>query len=120
MSDSKVCAPLLDQLVETVEKGRGIRLDEVEIGKALIVETLNTVYTIHILNPQQGDVTVSGGKFFPEPIFCKLSGSTLGSMLITLYVAFGFCLEFRQTSGEVITTTPVQSISFSSPNRLAN
>jgi len=69
---------LLDGFTDAVEKNQGIGLREVGVGVILIVETQNSTYTIHVINPLTREVRVTGGTCFSDSETCKLSGATLG------------------------------------------
>lgn len=101
----------LDGFVDAVEKNQGIGLGEIGAGRTLIVETRNSTYTIHVTNPTKGEVVVTGGKFFPVPEACILSGATWGGANLKMrWVGIGMHMEFHKSS-ERITTSPVKTIS---------
>ena len=109
--------PTLDAFVEAVEKNGGVSLKEIGEGRTLVVETQNSTYTINIIEPLTGKVTVHGGKSFPEQEECTLSGSTFGgSMLKMNWIGLGMNMEFHRGEKGVTTTSPVHKISIVAPS----
>lgn len=109
----------LDGFTDMVNKNEGLHLTEIDAGKTVIVKTENSTYTILVLDPFKGEVVVTGGKFFPEPKRCILSGSSLGGALLkTRWIGMGMRLEFysrdeASTDSDIfpLVTSTVQSIS---------
>lgn len=103
---------ILDNFVDVVTKNQGISLEEVGAGRALIVETQNSTYTIDILN-SDGTVLVIGGTHFPNLEVCILLGSTVGNSLLKMrWIGLGMCMEFHKSNGQRIITSSVKTISF--------
>jgi hypothetical protein len=89
----------------------GVRLQDLEPGSTLRVDTDNTCYEIVVL---QGDsVYLSGHPLYcPQPVLVTISGSTWGgSMLKVGFIGRGMCLEFRHPAfPKPIVTSVIQEI----------
>ncbi len=99
-----------DAIAESELNG-GVNLQQLEIGKRLIIKTRNTTYTVE----KTGDrlYTIYGNaRFCPSPTPCYIHGSTFGgSMLKIDYVGIDMCLEFRLLEGkETVTTSRIQEV----------
>lgn len=75
------------------ELAGGADIDKLPVGKKLMVQTQNTLYTIE---RREDGVYISGNKrYCPEPTKCHINGSTWGGSMIKVgYVGVGMYLEF--------------------------
>lgn len=93
----------------------GVQVDELPPLEQLVVETRNNTYEITVLDPQNGEVMVRGGRFFPQPTRAWVAGCSLGGSFLKLRgIYVGFCLELSR-NGETIVTTRVRAIAGSPP-----
>jgi hypothetical protein len=90
----------------------GARLDELAVGKKLVVRTKNTVYTIE----RRGDGLYIQGhpKYCPVPVKCRIPGSVYsreGSMLRMNFIGRGMFMEFRTDEHpSPIVTSEIQEV----------
>ena len=99
----------LDDLTCGADKLKAVRKSELNPGDVLIVRTVNTTYTIRVV--EEHAFLVSGGWFDNNrlsPMKTTIVGCTWGGSAVKhdLVAACGLCLEF----GNQIVTTPIQSI----------
>jgi hypothetical protein len=75
------------------ELSGGAYIEKLAVGKKLLVQTRNTLYTIE---RREDGLYISGSaRFCPEPRKCVISGSTFGgSMLRMGYIGVGMYMEF--------------------------
>jgi hypothetical protein len=89
----------------------GLQVPALAPLERLIVRTCNTVYEVIVRDPWRAEVTVRGGRFFPEFTRAWLDGSSLGGSFLKRHgIYVGFRLEVR-TEDQVIVTSPVCEIS---------
>jgi|SRR3989344_1383589 len=101
----------LDGFGEFVDKEQGIFIKDIPLNTILEIRTLNSVYTLMVLDAVKREVLMKGGEFLPELAKCTFSGSTFGGKNIrTGWIGIRMCMEFRINSGKTITTSWVQSI----------
>ena len=83
----------------------GVFLDKVAVGKKLLVQTKNTLYTIE---RREDGLYISGNaKYCPDPTKCSIPGSNFGgSMLKMNFVGRGMYMEFHTDAhpGVVVTS----------------
>ena len=92
------------------ELAGGADLDKLAVGRKLLVQTQNTLYTIE---RREDGLYISGNKrFCPEPTKCRIPGSNFGgSMLKMNYVGVGMYMEFFVPENpRVIVTSEIQSV----------
>lgn len=90
----------------------GLQIEALSPGDRLVVQTANGDYDITVLAPEARQVIVQGQPAFPEPVNACLDGCSLEGAFQRLgSVAVGYALEFRTTSG-IVVTKPVKSIGF--------
>jgi len=94
----------LETLVEHAGRLDGIRKSDLQSGDWILVNTLNSLYSIHVLG--EGLYCVSGGWFDRKglaPATLTINGCTWGGRAIKadMVAAPGLCLEF---GNDVITT----------------
>ncbi len=63
----------------------GVQVDELPPLEAVEVQTRNTRYQIVVVDGRNGEVLVTGGRFFPVATRARVNGCTLG----------GSCLKWR-------------------------
>jgi hypothetical protein len=116
MSDNNlVCAATLSGLVDVLADIECVRLRDVPPSTTLLVRTVNSQYRVVIT--QEGNVSVQGGAFFPEPTAASLDGASIGgSSLRVGYICVGLLVEIR-AGGRRIVTSPVRSIAVVPPPR---
>jgi hypothetical protein len=104
-----VGAHCLDALVKQAERLEGVRKADLRGGDWILVNTLNSLYSIYVLG--DGNYRVSGGWFDREgkaPATITINGCTWGGHAIKsdMVAACGLCLEF----GNWVITTRIQGI----------
>ena len=105
-----------DAIIESELNG-GVDLSKLEIGKKVIVRTLNTTYTIEKLGDKKYTIYGSS-KYCPSPTLASIPGSTFGGSMLKLdYIGIGMFLEFSLYGGNirpgqypVITTSQIQEV----------
>lgn len=87
----------------------GVSLRVLNPRDTIHARTRNSDYRIVLVDPEQGKVTVQGGRFFSEPVTAVVSGSTLGGCMLKLgWLGLGLRIEIC-AHGQRIVTSPVQS-----------
>lgn len=75
------------------EELSGIDVTKINPGERVVVETVNSTYTITIYEDK---MTVEGGKYFPEPTEAALVGSTFGGTAMKLgWIGYNMNMEFH-------------------------
>lgn len=98
-----------DAIAES-ELAGGADLKKLAVGKKLLVQTRNTLYTIE---RREDSLYISGNaRFCPEPVKCSIPGSNFGgSMLKMNYVGVGMYMEFYvEGNPRVIVTSEIQEV----------
>lgn len=92
------------------EADGGVSLKSLAVGKALLVQTKNTLYRIE--KRGESEFYISGNqRFCPEPTKTSIHGSTWGgSMLKVGFVGIGMRLEFSVEGHRAITTSVISSV----------
>jgi hypothetical protein len=97
------------QIARKVEEQRrlgGINMTKLETGNRVEVKTLNSVYTMTLL--ENGNIMVHGGEHIPEPVEARLIGSTWGTPLIKQnWIGKGMRMEIVY-DGKKLLTSAVQ------------
>jgi hypothetical protein len=92
----------------------GVQIESMPDFSRIEVQTRNTIYEITVIDGPAREVTVRGGRFFPETTAARLAGSSLGSSFLKVGGIYpGFNLEIC-AGGSTIMTTSVQSIRINS------
>jgi hypothetical protein len=99
----------LEAIVEKSKQLKQVRKADLQFGDWVIVETLNSVYSMRVV--EGGAYLVSGGWFDHNglsPMKTTISGCTWGGSIIKMDIvaACGLCLEF----GNRVMTSPIQKI----------
>lgn len=99
----------LDAIIARSEQLKQVRKADLRFGDWLIVVTLNSVYSIRVI--ENGYYLVSGGWFDREglsPMTTTIAGCTWGGSIIKVDIAAacGLCLEF----GNRVVTSLIQKI----------
>ena len=77
----------------------------------LTIRTVNSTYELVVVTPDNAEVAVRGGPFFPSFVRVYLAGSSLGGSFLKMRsIHVGFRLEISAAVG-VILTSPVRSVS---------
>ena len=88
----------------------GVQVDELPAFETIEVKTRNTVYTLVIVDGRNGEVLVTGGRFFPVATRVRVNGCTLGGSCLKWRGVYpGFLMEL-QVGNEVIVTTRVRTV----------
>ena len=88
----------------------GVQVDELPAFETIQVKTRNTVYTLVVVDGRNGEVLVTGGRFFPVATRVRVNGCTLGGSCLKWRGVYpGFLMEL-QVGNEVIVTTRVRSV----------
>jgi hypothetical protein len=74
----------LDGFAEISGSLDGVSLRVLRPRDTIHARTRNSDYRIVLVDPEQGKVTVQGGRFFNEPVAAVVSGSTLGGCMLKL------------------------------------
>ena len=94
-SDGKYGVPL-ENAVAFAAQQRGLRVEDLAVGDAVTVETINSVYALRVLDPAARKVLAAGnGKHFPTPVETYVNGSSMtgtGSMVRLGWIGAGFPL----------------------------
>lgn len=89
----------------------GVQVDELAPFEAIEIQTRNTRYEIVVVDGRNGEVLVTGGRFFPVATRVRVNGCTLGGSCLKWRGVYpGFLMEL-QVGNEVIVTTRVRSVS---------
>lgn len=100
-----------DKLNTGIQKSEilgGAHLNELKIGRKLIIKTLNSTYVLE--RREDGDYLSGGNITIPEKV--SVSGSTFGgSALKAGFIGRGMCMEVRFLNpSDVVTTSFVREI----------
>ena len=88
----------------------GVQVDELPPLEAVEVQTRNTRYQIVVVDGRNGEVLVTGGRFFPVATRARVNGCTLGGSCLKWRGVYpGFLMEL-QVGAEVVITTRVRSV----------
>jgi hypothetical protein len=88
----------------------GVQVDELPPLEAVEVQTRNTRYQIVVVDGRNGDVLVTGGRFFPVPTRARVNGCTLGGSCLKWRGVYpGFLMEL-QVGADVVITTRVRTV----------
>ena len=88
----------------------GVQVDELPPFETIEVRTRNTVSTLVVVDGRNGEVLVTGGRFFPVATRVRVNGCTLGGSCLKWRGVYpGFLMEL-QVGNEVIVTTRVRSV----------
>jgi len=92
------------------ELAGGAYVDRLAVGKKLLVQTRNTLYTIE--RREDGLYIQGNEKYCPTPTKCTIPGSNFGgSMLKMNFVGRGMYMEFHTDEHPTrITTSEVQEV----------
>ena len=100
----------LDNFAMRVDAQDGIDIHHLEAGTTLVVGTRHSVYRLTVIDGQEEQVLVQGGRLFDEPTPARLCGATAGgSALKTGWVAVGLKMELF-VGGMPVRTSAVRSI----------
>lgn len=115
MSDAKVVrAATLDRFVDVVDHIEGVHLRHLPPLTTLLVRTMNSLYRVVLT--QGLEVSVHGGRFFPDPTSAYLDGASIGrSCLVIGWIGIGLPVEIR-SGGRRIITSPVRAITTEEPS----
>jgi hypothetical protein len=99
----------LEKIVENSVHLKQVLKSDLNFGDVVIITTLNSVYTVRVLN--EGSYLVSGGWFDKNdlsPLKTTIAGCTWGGSIIKIDIiaACGLCVEF----GNRVVTSPIQQI----------
>ncbi|MCI0565326.1 MAG: hypothetical protein MN733_43225 [Nitrososphaera sp.] len=104
--------------IEEQQKRGGVQLDKLAVGTKVEAQTLNTLYKIEVL--RNGKQRIEGGKYFPQAVETRISGSTWGgSMLALKWLGLGMNMEIHKgvpSDRPIFTTSPVQSLKIIAPD----
>jgi hypothetical protein len=88
----------------------GVQVDELPPFETIEVRTRNTTYSLVVVDGRNGEVLVTGGRFFPVATRVRVNGCTLGGSCLKWRGVYpGFLMEL-QVGSEVIVTTRVRSV----------
>ncbi len=95
----------------------GVQLDELPALESIAVQTRNTLYEMVVVDGPQGEVLVTGGRFFPVQTRARVNGCTLGGSCLKWRGIYpGFLLEL-QIGSELVITTRVRAVERRSTTR---
>lgn len=100
----------VNQAIAESELAGGAFVDKLAVGKKLLVQTKNTLYTIE--RREDGLYIQGNQKYCPEPTKCTIPGSNFGgSMLKMNFVGRGMYMEFHTDEHPTrIVTSQVQEV----------
>jgi hypothetical protein len=103
--------PDLTARINEQEELGGIDIRKLASGTKIIAKTLNSTYTIEILNPDKRKVRIQGGGFFEQPEEVFLIGSSWGQSSVKLgWIGYTMKMEiYREGHLNPLVTTDVQS-----------
>jgi hypothetical protein len=102
--------PTLDNFALQVGARDGIDIGHLEPGSTLVVHTRHSMYRLTVVDGQEEQVLVQGGRLFDEPTPARLCGATAGgTALKTGSVIVGLRMELS-VCGMPVRTSAVQSI----------
>jgi hypothetical protein len=88
----------------------GVQVDELPPLEAVEVQTRNTRYQLVVVDGRNGEVLVTGGRFFPVATRARVNGCTLGGSCLKWRGVYpGFLMEL-QVGAEVVITTRVRTV----------
>ena len=88
----------------------GVQIEEIAALESISVQTRNTRYEITVVDGRNGDVLVTGGRFFPVATRARVNGCTLGGSCLKWRGIYpGFLMEL-QVGTEVVVTTRVRAV----------
>ena len=88
--------------------GAGVDVAGLSAITRLSVRTRNTLYRLTVLDPEEWQVLVLGGRFFPtERVACLCGSGYGGTLLKVAWVGVGMCCEFSY-EGQRVITSPVE------------
>jgi hypothetical protein len=100
----------LDGFIELSASQEGVALHSLAVFDTICARTLNSDYTIFLLNPETGRALVQGGRYFTEPAEATVSGSTFGGCMLKMgWLGLGLRIEIC-ARGQRIVTSPIQSL----------
>jgi hypothetical protein len=99
----------LEKILASTDHLKQVYKDELCFGDLVLITTLNSVYTVQVL--QDGYYLVSGGWFDKKglsPMKTTIAGCTWGGSIIKVDImaACGLCVEF----GNRVVTSPIQKV----------
>lgn len=99
----------LDKIIDSSDQLKQVSKSELRFGDVVLIHTLNSVYTIRVL--QDNHYLVSGGWFDKKglsPMKLTISGCTWGGSILKMDIiaACGLCVEF----GNRVVTSPIQKV----------
>lgn len=89
----------------------GINVHNLKPGTTVYAVTRNSLYKIIKGDGDQYDVSIQGGKHFPQPVRGNFSGSTFGGSMMKIgWIGYGMYMEIYVPScRKTYKTTPVKS-----------
>jgi hypothetical protein len=89
----------------------GIYLSELSAGDVLVIDTLNSTYSLVYLGAAAALLAKHSPRF-SEPSSVNVLGSTWGGSALRMgFLGVGMCMEFEQLEDDqVVVTSPIQSL----------
>jgi len=89
----------------------GIYLSELSAGDVLVIETLNSTYSLVYLGAAAALLAKHSPRF-AEPLSVNILGSTWGGSALQMgFLGVSMCMEFEQLDdGQVLVTSPIRSL----------
>ncbi|HZS05732.1 MAG TPA: hypothetical protein VFD58_12910 [Blastocatellia bacterium] len=101
----------LDGFTELSGAVEGVMMKTLGVFDMIRARTLNSDYSIFLLDPDSGRALVQGGNYFEEPVEAVVSGSSFGGCMLKIgWIGIGLRMEIC-AKGQRIVTSPVQSLS---------
>jgi hypothetical protein len=93
--------PELERRIAEAERSKQVILSTLNIGETLVVQTVNTRYTVKKVN-DEGEFLIKGNpKYCPTDTLCRIPGCTWGGSLLKYGSLIEGCyMEFVPTAGE--------------------
>lgn len=122
--DREYYAPSLRRFAEAAAEADSLKFAGINPGDTVTLMTRSgTKYTLVARDPAKRQFDVQGGKHFPQPTRCTITGSTSGGSMLQMNVFLkGFRVEIfpgkgyrpppesTYTQGDSITTSPIEQI----------
>lgn len=88
----------------------GVMVDRLSALDRLLIRTRHSDYEIVIMSPENADVLVRGGAYFPVFTRAKVAGSSLGGSFLKVHgIYVGFRMELSD-GARMIVTSPVEAV----------
>jgi hypothetical protein len=102
-------SPNLHEVDSDPGRFRSVALPLLLSGTAITLNTRNTCYRVVVVDGSERQITITGGKLFPESTDAELIGAVDDESVKVGWIVEGFQLELRTSRGPILTST-VESV----------